>query len=416
MSIFYLIAFTVSLTCSGLGFLVLFRNSRSSRNCLFFGICLSISLLNIFSIPAYSASDKNTIFFWTQFGSFCVNFFYAVNLHFYINLIFKKKKIILLKTVIYIPAIIVISVFALQPLSILDYVQYNGEWKLIPAYGNFWFYAASGYVLIYSLFTVVAIFLYLKKAESNKEYKQAKLLMLNFILSTVICTAGIWVIPYFNYKIQNIGPTYHLFYVIGLFYSVFRFRFMELKPSIVAEEIISHISDIVLLIDRKLRIISVNKSAESEFNCTSEKLNGKFFLEMIIDKEMVGKIFHNIEAGLIKKTDTIIRYRAGENIIVADSYISAVKDRFNDITGFLVISKENRGRRDFQRAFGITERELEVVDLTVAGLSSREIAKHLGISDRTVQSHQEHIYQKLGADGKVDLIKLSAKFNLIIKN
>jgi len=46
------------------------------------------------------------------------------------------------------------------------------------------------------------------------------------------------------------------------------------------------------------------------------------------------------------------------------------------------------------------------------GLSDRETGKQPRISDRTVQPHQEHIYQKFGAAGKIDLIKLAGIFNL----
>lgn len=47
------------------------------------------------------------------------------------------------------------------------------------------------------------------------------------------------------------------------------------------------------------------------------------------------------------------------------------------------------------------------------GLSSREIGGLLEISGRTVQSHQEHIYQKLGAINKVNLIRIAGEFNLV---
>lgn len=412
MTIFSLIAFNVSIVCLVLGFIILFRDRRNRSHRLFFLICLSLSCLNMVYIPAYASADKTGVMFWTEIAAWFVNPFYAVNLHFYIDLVFKKRLKLWKLLLIYAPPVLINIQFLISPHSILDYVRYNGEWKLIPEYGNFRFYIASGYVLVYAAVAVFIIILYLRRADTIKEKKQAVWLVLNLVVSTFIGAAGLWIVPYFNFKIPNIGPTYHLFYVAGLFYSVYNFRFMNLNPSIVADEIISHINDMVILLNSELRIVSINISAIRSLGFSQTDLTGKYFPDMVCEKDFLIKKFHDLESGTSAGTSSIIRYKTAREAVITDSYFAAVKDRFNDIIGFLVISKENRGRREFGKIYKITEREQEIVDLTLSGLSSSEIGKLLGISNRTVQSHQEHIYQKLGAAGKVDLIKIAAVFNL----
>lgn len=44
----------------------------------------------------------------------------------------------------------------------------------------------------------------------------------------------------------------------------------------------------------------------------------------------------------------------------------------------------------------LTERELEILRLTAAGVSSAEIARQLYLSESTVKNHQQHAYRKLG--------------------
>ena len=52
----------------------------------------------------------------------------------------------------------------------------------------------------------------------------------------------------------------------------------------------------------------------------------------------------------------------------------------------------------------LTEREREVLDILVTGARTNEIARRLGISDRTVKAHLASIYQKLGVTSRGEAI------------
>jgi DNA-binding NarL/FixJ family response regulator len=60
----------------------------------------------------------------------------------------------------------------------------------------------------------------------------------------------------------------------------------------------------------------------------------------------------------------------------------------------------------------LTNREREIVRLVVEGLSNKEIASRLFISIRTVDSHKNHIMQKLQLKSTVDLVKYAIKHKL----
>jgi DNA-binding NarL/FixJ family response regulator len=51
-------------------------------------------------------------------------------------------------------------------------------------------------------------------------------------------------------------------------------------------------------------------------------------------------------------------------------------------------------------AYGLTERELEVLRLAAAGRSNREIAAALVISEHTVARHMQNIFNKLGVSSR----------------
>jgi DNA-binding CsgD family transcriptional regulator len=64
----------------------------------------------------------------------------------------------------------------------------------------------------------------------------------------------------------------------------------------------------------------------------------------------------------------------------------------------------------FRSAFGITQRESEVVSLISQGLSNQEIADRLHVSLATVRTHIYNVFQKTGAGSRVDLLRLASGF------
>ncbi len=54
----------------------------------------------------------------------------------------------------------------------------------------------------------------------------------------------------------------------------------------------------------------------------------------------------------------------------------------------------------------LTKRELEIVNMLKEGLSSKDIAERIFISNRTVEVHRYNIFRKLGVTNIVSLIKL----------
>jgi DNA-binding NarL/FixJ family response regulator len=51
----------------------------------------------------------------------------------------------------------------------------------------------------------------------------------------------------------------------------------------------------------------------------------------------------------------------------------------------------------------LTDREREVLDLILQARSNREIAKHLGIEERTVKAHVGRLMRKSGSENRIEL-------------
>jgi DNA-binding CsgD family transcriptional regulator len=62
---------------------------------------------------------------------------------------------------------------------------------------------------------------------------------------------------------------------------------------------------------------------------------------------------------------------------------------------------------------GITPRELEILGLIAAGLSNREIAERLFVSENTVKTHSSRLFDKLGARRRTQAVQLAKEAHLI---
>jgi DNA-binding CsgD family transcriptional regulator len=64
-------------------------------------------------------------------------------------------------------------------------------------------------------------------------------------------------------------------------------------------------------------------------------------------------------------------------------------------------------------ALGITPRELEILELIAAGLSTREIAERIFVSENTVKTHASRLFDKLGAKRRTQAVQLGKERGLI---
>ena len=62
---------------------------------------------------------------------------------------------------------------------------------------------------------------------------------------------------------------------------------------------------------------------------------------------------------------------------------------------------------------GLTPRELEVLALIAEGLSTKEMADRLFVSENTVKTHANRVLDKLGASRRTQAVQLAKRLSLI---
>ncbi len=108
--------------------------------------------------------------------------------------------------------------------------------------------------------------------------------------------------------------------------------------------------------------------------------------------------------GVLSRTATTARLQAA---------IRALRE------GLVVLDEESsrdlpRARETVAMAEPFTPRELEVVQLLAAGLTNKEIAQRLGITEHTVKFHVNAILGKLGAATRTEAAVQAARLGIVV--
>ena len=70
----------------------------------------------------------------------------------------------------------------------------------------------------------------------------------------------------------------------------------------------------------------------------------------------------------------------------------------------------NEGR---VKDLGITKRELEILELIAHGMTNREIAEKLFVSENTVKTHSSRLFDKLSAKRRTQAVQIGKEMGLI---
>ncbi len=66
-----------------------------------------------------------------------------------------------------------------------------------------------------------------------------------------------------------------------------------------------------------------------------------------------------------------------------------------------------------REVLGITRRELEILSLVAEGMSNREIAGKLFVSENTVKTHCSRAFDKLGARRRTEAVQMGKRMGLL---
>jgi len=395
-----------------LGIYILSLSPGKKLNILFSLQCLSITFFIFLATYTEFVEEAEVVLLY-KFTMANGALFLALSLQFFIELTRVRIKI-WFRLLCLIPAIaVIILIFKADPI-LSQYFKQDSYRVFIPAFNELWFYCWVPFLMSHC-FAYVALLAYrIRNTESNKEKRQFKIVIYSIVIALSIILVNDIILPSFSfYRMPYLCTIALSIYTFTLYYALVKYKFLTFDISNITSEIISNIQEMVLLLNPQCGIIHTNSRCEEILSITANNLKSKNFSELVLNDSDFDIIIKRLIKGEIGYFNHRIHYLTATVNVLTDTYVSRIIDNYGDFLGILVISHENKSIKQFRNFYNITDKQFEIIELLLIGLSNREIAERLIIHKRTVETHVFSIYNKLSIKNRVELLNVINDFSLI---
>ena len=296
---------------------ILWKDPKSllNRICVALVTCFAVWSFTLIFINNTRASTDTVRLFdnigsigWISFASFFLWF----------ALIFTEKKKLLKTRIIYLFVFILPLLFIYKQWTgflTVDYIQRPWGWESVWS-DSIWSYLFYFYYLSFMLMGLYLILNFGRKTEEPLKKKQARIIFVTALVSVFLSTLTDIILPVLNiYTLPSLGNVFSLIWASGIVYAIAKYKLMVITPAAAAENIISTMTDSLILLDREGNIVNVNKAALDLSGYGKNELKGKsieiFFVEKnfkgtLLDKVMKKEAIRNYELNFKTKTGDYI--------------------------------------------------------------------------------------------------------------
>lgn len=207
-------------------------------------------------------------------------------------------------------------------------------------------------------------------------------------------------------KIRTIIADDHPVFLIGMKAMLSRYEDVEIvgtaKNGIQAcEKVAEEKPDVILLDVIMPEMDGIDATKRIRQECPDTKI---LILSSESSQMTIETLLHLNIAGFISKNADI------------SEIICAIRSVYNGIPYFgtdilTIVDRINKARKDTGGFF--TAREMDVIRLSCEGLMSKEIADNLGIARKTVDNIKATIFEKLGINTTVEIVRYAFASGLI---
>lgn len=282
-------------------------NKDSIINRAFFVCCLSTTLWSFGTGLTYITTGYFHEFF---FSISALGWCFESALFLNIVLLLTESKLIKNKIILfllYVPGAVFyfLSIFVIRPNNIAS-----------GFICNFFYYGDSIYDITFSFISLFLIFIWTYKAKERSHEKQGRIILITGFITYILNNLNQGVLPLMGYKaVPPIAHLTNLILILGLYYASFRYKLLDMSESLVLDEIMYEMFDMVVIVSDTGKILNVNRSTCDLTGYSQKELEGANLDLLIKDKDFVSYIVKGENSNeTIRYKKVWIKSKKGETI------------------------------------------------------------------------------------------------------
>ena len=354
-----LLTFTTVILNLYSGVRVYLANRTSPTNRLFLTMCLALCLWGLgytFMISADTADEANR---WRIFSAVGWCFLYPVFTLFSVSFtgnrgLFSQRSG---KFLLFVPAVIFFANTTGYPAD--WFVKTNWGWTYPYSRDMHWHAAFALYYTVLVGFSLYLLHTWGRQANARRIKHQARI-MVGTIAAVYLLGAPVdTFLPMLGYEIVPVAIVFSTIFVVGLWYSITRYRVMMLNFKTAAEHILANMADPVLLVDERLVIEEVNAAAIALTGYPATGLIGRPFASLLDEstytalqplEPATAALQQNLEIGLVTSSG---------NTLPCLLSIQASHDEFGDLLGYICLAHNIEDRKRIEQLLKQSNDDLE---------------------------------------------------------
>jgi len=321
---------------------ILVKNPKSALNRVCFALILCFSIWSFGKIfihnplvPEKSVRllEKINSLGWISLSSFFLWF----------ALIFAQKKKLLKIKLFYVPLLSLPALFIYKywhESFVRVFVKKPYGWAIIFP-DSIWDYFFYAYYFSFLILGFYLIYNFGQKVKGGAQKNQSKIIFKTGIITLILGSLTDVILPEFNiYSIPDLANVFALIWAVGLVYAMAKYKFLTISPATAAENIISTMNDLLVLLDAEGKIVDVNQAGQDISGYRDEELKGEsinFLFENGTSKDDLSTSVLNKER--IGNYKVFLRTKDRRKIPVLFSS-SLLKDNLGSLTGVVCAAKD----------------------------------------------------------------------------